>query len=683
MVQVRNPLPKNNNGSINVDKWLKSINNTSPLIENASRLAQLTGEDQLTYHETSCFSQGLEIAEILSKLQSDPATIAAGLIYSTTEHTDLSCEDIKAQLGNTVARLVEGLKETLQINNLQQFIRTHNQQQINNIRKMLLAMVRDFRVVVIKLAERLSIMRSLDKLDKEMQIQIAQATMEIFAPLASRLNFHQIKWELEDLAFYYLDQQSYKDIAKNLAERRIDRDNRVAAIIDTLKQSLKKMNIDADIYGRSKNIYSIKQKMLRKHVDFKEIYDASAVRIIVSSIPDCYTVLSLVHELWQPIHDEFDDYIATPKLNGYQSIHTAVVDTNNKNFEIQIRTHDMQEFAEQGVAAHWMYKEAKAKQTSYGEKITWLRNLLEWQKELIHDEPALKKLEKNIFQDRVYVFTPAGDIIDLPTGATPLDFAYHVHTEVGHRCRGAKISGKIVQLTYILKTGDQVEILTTKKSQPSRDWLATQQGYLKTSSARSKVLQWFKHNDTEKQHIEEEKPKPDAPAPEPSPEIVTAQVVSIDRPIDTQKSEITISGLSHILSRIAKCCKPVPGDPIIGYITQGQGVTIHHKRCKNMLNIQNTQPNRFIETNWHHQTQKAYPVDIEIMADNHPSLIHNITKVLAAAKISLLQLKTIPNKKSNHHIKVILTIKTLSAKSLTKTLDRLLQITYVHSTKRV
>jgi GTP pyrophosphokinase len=730
MVHIKTPTPLNNDGSVDIDAWIKQLNTSSqsaPLIKDACQLARVTGEDQPVKYGTTCFLQGLEIAEILNELQFDKESIAAAIVYSTVKYTDLTIEDIEEQLGEKIARLIKSLQQMSIISKLSEKIDPHSRQQLDNIRKMLLTMVRDVRVVVIKLAERLFIMRSLRHQNENVQRDFAQITMDIFAPLANRLGLHQIKWELEDLAFSYLESKTYKEIAKHLDERRTDRDNRIKRIVETLNENLNKTHIKADVQGRAKHIYSIKRKMQRKNVDFSQIYDATAVRVLVNTTDECYSALSIAHELWKSIPEEFDDYINAPKPNGYQSIHTAVIGPANKNFEIQIRTHKMHEESEKGVAAHWMYKEGKPKQLDYEEKIVWLRNLLDWQKELTHDASLPDELEKSIFEERIYVFTPAGDIIDLPAGSTPLDFAYHIHSEVGHRCRGAKINTKIVPLTYQLKTGDQVEVLTAKNSNPSRDWLITQRGYLKTSTARAKVLQWFKHQDFEthvangRDTLERELQRLGIDKVNLS-EIATklnyksadlmlaafgnnnlrlAQITNLihaelesslptkpEIPTTTTikevsgKDHITVQGVGNLLSRLAKCCKPVPGDPIIGYITQGQGVTVHHRDCKNIIYADTTSPDRLIEVQWNDSSQKTYPVDIEIIAYDRQGLVRDITVTMANEKINILNLNFSINK-TNNNAKVILTIAISDLSSLSKILDHINQIPNIHSIKRV
>ncbi len=732
MVHIRNPIPQTKEGSVDIDAWIKSQEIPEQyitLIKHACQLAQLTGEDQPTRFGSNCFLQGLELAEILAELKLDPESIATAIIYSTAKNTDLSTEDVSEQLNKNIAKLLSGVLQLGVINLSQQKPQTQSSQQIDNIRKMILAMVQDVRVVVIKLAERLSMMRTLKNFSEEFRHHIAQESMQIFAPLANRLGLHQIKWELEDLSFLHLEPKAYKEIAKKLDEKRTTRNKRVKRIVSTINNALQKNHVDAEVYGRAKHIYSIRRKMLRKNVDFEEIYDTIAVRVLVSTNNACYQTLSLVHELWQPIPVEFDDYINQPKQNGYQSIHTAVIDSDNKNFEIQIRTHHMHDAAELGVAAHWIYKEGRQKRTAYEEKISWLRELLEWQKELTHDKEAPKNLQETHLDDRIYVFTPTDDVIDLALGSTPLDFAYHIHTQVGHRCRGAKINGKIVPLTYQLKTGDKIEILTNNKGEPSRDWLVVQQGYLKTSAARSKVSQWFKRKDFEshvaqgKENLEKElqklhitndinfaqtASKLNFKSPElmfaalttgnlklahiintiktainPATEVNEKDMAILAQPtkLASNRQAVSIHGMDNLLTKIAKCCKPIPGDSVVGYITQNQGITIHHKHCNNVQYAEKHQPNRLIEVSWNQMAQKIYPVDLEIMAHDRQTLLKDISTTMANEKIKMTNLIAYLNPQKQS-VKIKITIEIQDINSLGNIINRIQQLPSILSVER-
>jgi GTP pyrophosphokinase len=444
------------------------------------------------------YLHALAVAEILDDLKLDYETLAAAMLHDVVEDTEVTLDDVRARFGDVIAHLVDGVTKMERIGEFQDIaLGSQEHNQAESLRKLLLAMAEDVRVVLIKLADRLHNMRTLRYLDEARQRRIAQETMEIYAPLANRLGIWQIKWELEDLSLRYLEPEAYQSIASMLDEKREDRERYIAGVIATLAAELKKAGITATISGRPKHINSIWRKMQRKRVDFDQIFDMRAVRILVKEEKDCYAALGVVHGLWRHIPREFDDYIANPKENLYRSLHTAVVGPGGHNLEVQIRTEEMHKHAELGVAAHWRYKEGRGFDPGYEEKIAWLRQLLEWREEEHSANDFVDRFKSEAFQERVYVLTPQGRIIDLPQGSTPLDFAYAVHTEIGHRCRGAKIDGRIVPLTYQLKNGEQVEVLTTRHGEPSRDWLNSHLGYLKTSKAKSRVRSWFKRQDYE------------------------------------------------------------------------------------------------------------------------------------------------------------------------------------------
>lgn len=732
MVHTRLPIPCREDGSVDIEQWMTQLdlsNESHTLIKQACELAQVTGEDRHITADSNCFLQGLELAEILAELNLDADTIAAGIVYSAFRHTDLTQDDIKQTLGKEVAKLVEGLQ---QADNLHALLQPHaksNPQQIDNARKMILAMASDMRIVAARLAAHLCLLRQVkNSSDKTRRQQAAKEAIDIFAPLANRLGLYYIKWELEDLAFSITNPDEYKAIAKQLDERRVDREKRVDHIVDTLKQIAKTAHVTADIYGRAKHIYSIKRKMDKKHLPFDEIYDAIAVRVLVDQVEDCYKMLSFVHDTWEPIHREFDDYIATPKPNGYQSIHTAVFDEDRKKFEVQIRTHAMHEAAELGVAAHWKYKEGATKSADEN-KIACLRQILEWHRELTDDDSFSAELEQNLFQDRVYIFTPQHDIIDLPTGSTPLDFAYHVHSQIGHHCQGAKVSGKMVPLNYTLKTGDQVEILTATKASPSRDWLSLQRAYLKTSSARAKVLQWFKQHDHETQSIEgkllleRELRKNNvshinindlaanagfktleafyialgaghlrfaqiAPLILDKVEKTTeSKPIEIIMPVTLPKAHkrdgINIQGIDHLLFKLAKCCKPIPGDDIIGYLTRTQGITIHRTACKNIQATETSEVERLTEASWNQvERSQNYPADIEIIAHYQPELTHHIATLLLNEKVPIMQLCSM-NQKHSTLFKIMLTIGVPHRDNLDRIIKKLSQFSAVSSVRRI
>lgn len=593
MVKAKDDSELLKHDNIHVEQWIaylvtKGYTEQIDLLRDVFVLTQLTGAKQPTDLKLSCFQIGLVMIDILADLQVDIETLAAALLYPELAYSFLSLEDIEKQFGHSIAKILKGV---LRMGILS--TEGSNTKQVENIRKMLLVMVDDVRVVLVKLAERLCVLRESQQLDNTLRRSLAKEAMNIYAPLAHRLGVGLLKWEIEDLAFRYLEPIVYKEIATGLKIKRVERDKYVKQIIDLLTQSITQHNItDFTVYGRSKNIYSIYRKMKLKHLYLEEIHDATAVRILVNNIEDCYAVLSVVHELWLPVPQEFDDYISKPKPNGYQSLHTAVIGPKKRLFEIQIRTYSMHEFAEMGIAAHWKYKEGVGREKpGYERKIAWLREVLAWHKELSIKTESQNALEQDILDDRVYVFTPQGDVLDLPMYATVLDFAYRIHTSLGHRCRGAKVNGKMVPLNFSLKTGDRVEVLTTKEEKPSRDWLNPHLHYLMTSRAKAKVLHWFKMQDYDL-HMKEGL-TPSQPISITPPKVFFEDVKSKIKP-----GNLYIEGIGRLLTNVARCCNPVLGDEVIGYITVGRGVSIHRQDCKNILHASERQRKRFLAVNW-------------------------------------------------------------------------------------
>jgi GTP pyrophosphokinase len=632
------------------------------------------------------YLHALAVAEILDDLKLDYETLAAAMLHDVVEDTEVTLDDVRARFGDVIAHLVDGVTKMERIGEFQDIaLGSQEHNQAESLRKLLLAMAEDVRVVLIKLADRLHNMRTLRYLDEARQRRIAQETMEIYAPLANRLGIWQIKWELEDLSLRYLEPEAYQSIASMLDEKREDRERYIAGVIATLAAELKKAGITATISGRPKHINSIWRKMQRKRVDFDQIFDMRAVRILVKEEKDCYAALGVVHGLWRHIPREFDDYIANPKENLYRSLHTAVVGPGGHNLEVQIRTEEMHKHAELGVAAHWRYKEGRGFDPGYEEKIAWLRQLLEWREEEHSANDFVDRFKSEAFQERVYVLTPQGRIIDLPQGSTPLDFAYAVHTEIGHRCRGAKIDGRIVPLTYQLKNGEQVEVLTTRHGEPSRDWLNSHLGYLKTSKAKSRVRSWFKRQDYELnvsagrgildrefhrlgisdlsvdklaarfkyKQVEEllaaigrGEITPGHLANAASDLLPRQEAPEQPRPrLSRRKQAATapgfrIRGVGNLLTSLARCCNPVPNDPIIGYITRGRGVTIHRQDCGNILRLQGEERARLIEVEWGVSANDNYPVDIVIEAYDRSGLLRDITTLLANEKINVTGVNT-------------------------------------------
>ncbi len=636
---------------------------------------QLASQHESSIHE-SLIEQGLAIASELQTLKCDNDALSAALIYPSFIYTKAATELVTKNVDNPVAKLLLGTKKMEMIDTLSLQTKMFSQQQnvVDNLRKMLLAMVDDIRIVLIKLAERLVHLKYVQQQPEVIQKETAQKAMDIYAPLANRLGIGQFKWQMEDLAFCYLDTDNYNAILKHLNMQRDEREKYIDLIIKELEILIARAHFEkASIYGRAKHIHSIFRKMQRKHVDITKIYDTSAVRVLAPSIEDCYTALSLIHEKWSHVPKEFDDYIAKPKPNGYRSIHTAIIGPDNHHVEIQIRTYQMDDESERGVAAHWKYKEGKKPASSYEEKINWLREVIGWQKEVSPDTQSRDSLYQQIFEDRVYVFTPNGDVLDLALGATPLDFAYHVHTNLGHRCRGAKINGAIAPLTQALKTGDRVEILTTKEGHPSRDWLNPASGYLKTNHARAKVRHWFR------QEILAENVPTGATRPKALPPEKTEKIETTVTQRDTG-SFVTIENIRNLLTKLARCCQPIPGDPILGYITKGSGVTIHHRDCRNVQQALKFRSYRIIAVDWGAAPQQ-YPVNLLIEANDRSGLIRDISSILANEHIPILGLNTRVNKLENRAY-ITLTIEIKNLDVLDNIVNHLHQIPDVIMIKR-
>jgi GTP pyrophosphokinase len=553
---------------------------------------------------------------------------------------------------------------------------------------MFMAMFSDVRVVLIKLADRLHNMRTLGSLPEERRNRIARETLEIFAPLANRLGIWQWKWELEDLGFRYVNPRGYREIAQLIDERRLERESDIEHYIELLRERMAEAGIpNAEISGRPKHIYSIHCKMEDKGLPFEQIHDIRGVRVVLDTVAQCYQVLGIVHGLWRPIPGEFDDYIATPKDNLYRSLHTAVVADDGKTLEVQIRTPSMHETAEYGIAAHWRYKEGgKQRDIEFEQKINWLRQLMEWRQDITDATEFVASLKTDVFQDRVYTFTPKGDVIDLPAGSTPIDFAYHIHTEVGHRCRGAKVNGKLVSLDYQHKNGDQVSILSAKRGGPSRDWLNPALGYVKTGRARSKIRQWFRRQDREKniaqgrEVLERELKRLDVAGMAHEKVAGLFQYDKLDeflaavgcgdinnqqiatRIIEAERQEkaieeeiflptvpssavvgegITVRGTGGLLTHLGRCCSPVAGDDIVGYVTRGRGVTVHRRDCPNIFRID--EPERLIEVDWG-TDKKTYPVMIHILAYDRGGLMRDIASLVAADDINMTSINVTTSK---------------------------------------
>jgi RelA/SpoT family (p)ppGpp synthetase len=653
------------------------------LIERAYAVAERAHTDQTRKTGGPYIQHPLAVAFLLADLGMDPDTIAAGLLHDVVEDTDVDLEILAQEFGPDVASLVDGVTKLEQIEQEQidrfnkMGERLRDEQESESLRKMFIAMAEDIRVVIIKLADRLHNMRTLDPLPPERRKTFARETLEIFAPLANRLGVWQWKWELEDLSLRYLDPATYAEIASLIKERRLEREAGIQRHVQVLKQKLAQESIEAEITGRPKHIYSIYNKMGRKGVPFQRVYDVRGIRVITDTVPDCYRVLGIVHGLWKPIPGEFDDYIATPKENLYQSLHTAVVGDDGNTLEVQIRTWEMHRTAEYGIAAHWRYKESGKRDEAFEAKIAWFRSLLEWRKEVTDASEFVDLMKTDIFQDRVYAFTPKGKLIDLPVAATPIDFAYQVHTEIGHRCRGARVNGKLVSLDYQLRNGDQVEILTARRGGPSRDWLNPALGLIKTSRARNKIRQWFRRQDRQQNiaqgreiverelkrlgverlgheavaqlfsyeelgdfyaavgfgdiHSQQIAGKIAATRPREEVEFPLAP----PPPVPTVEG-IQVQGTGGLLTRLARCCNPLPGDDIIGYVTRGRGVTVHRRDCPNILRLEDTE--RLIEVSWGTRVQTV-PATIHITAYDRARLLSEISNIIGAEDINISAVK--------------------------------------------
>ena len=659
----------------------------------------------------------LHVARILADLGLDGQTLAAALLHDTVEDTDLTLDEVEAEFGAGVARLVEGATKLTRIE-----FRSDQQLQAENIRRMLLAMADDIRVVLIKLADRLHNMRTLDALPEPRRRRISRETLDIYAPLAHRLGLGQIKWELEDLAFRSIDPDRYQEIVGRVNRKRTDRERLVVDLGEILARELDKIDIQAVITGRPKHIYSIWQKMQRDHKDFTQIYDLLAMRVLVDSVKDCYGVLGVVHSLWKPVPGRFKDYIAMQKSNGYQSLHTTVISHMGEPIEVQIRTNEMHRIADFGVAAHWNYKEGGG-DPKFDGKLSWLRLLMEWQKEVMDAESFVDAVKVDIFQDEVFVFSPKGDVFNLPAGSTPVDFAYRVHTEVGHRCIGAKVNGRMVPLDYELSNGEIVEILATKGPHgPSRDWL----NFVKSASARERIRKWFKSQRREenvakgrdllgkelhRMHRLALNQLPEGKLEEMaahykytsaedflaaigygdvSPHSVVMRM-ALTRGDDGDElraiplipqvrptPRVLVRGERGILTRVAPCCQPVPGDAITGFTTRGKGVSVHRMDCVNAVNSPDA--DRLVPVDWDMEASQLYPVSIKIEAWDRTGLLRDIATVVAEQRINMSAASVHVYDDKTAVVSATVEIDSLS--QLSRLLEKLEQVRDVHTVAR-
>ncbi|WP_029420965.1 RelA/SpoT family protein [Alicyclobacillus macrosporangiidus] len=696
------------------------------LIRRAYRYAEEAHRGQLRRSGEPYITHPIAVAMILADLRLDATTLAAALLHDVVEDTKATDEEIVRQFGADVAALVDGVTKLKRI----KFDSTE-EQQAENLRKMFMAMAKDIRVLLIKLADRLHNMRTLRYQPPEKQLRTARETLEIFAPLAHRLGIYTLKWELEDLSLRYLNPQQYYRIVNLMAQKRKERETYVGEVIQVLREKLREIDIQAEVSGRAKHIYSIYRKMVTQNKEFNEIYDLFAIRVIVDSVKDCYGVLGIVHTMWKPMPGRFKDYIAMPKANMYQSLHTTVIGPRGEPLEIQIRTWEMHQTAEYGIAAHWVYKEGGQKaEGKFAQKLAWFREVLEWQQDFRDAQEFMETLKIDLFSDEVFVFTPKGDVIELPAGSVPIDFAYRIHTDIGNRCIGAKVNGKIVPLDYRLRTGDIVEVLTSKHSYgPSRDWLKI----VKSSQAKSKIRAWFKKEKREeniargRELIEKELTRQRL---EPHLLITPAYMSDVlqkfnfskeddlyaavgygglsavqvatrlveryrrdhsDGPLDKVSLEarergkpshsgVRVRGVDNLLIRFARCCNPVPGDEIVGFVTRGRGVSVHRADCPNALQLRANEE-RVIDVEWAGAPDQSYPVDIELVSMDRHGLINEVMNAVAETKTDIQAVYGRVDDKRIAHVNLTVRIRNLD--HLRTVVERLKRIKDVHSVRRL
>jgi GTP pyrophosphokinase len=673
--------------------------------------------DAATHPETAQH-RASSVALSLLDLGLDPTTITAGVLAADVAGDEA---DVRARYGDEVFGLLEAVARLRSIH------WDHLEREATeNLRKMFLALASDARGVLIALADRAHLMRDLGEMPVAERRSLARETMDVYAPLANRIGVWQLKWELEDLAFRELEPQIYREIGRLLAEKRAARRDAIAEVIASVREQIAAAGIEGKISGRPKHIYSIYKKMQRKKLGFEHIYDVLAVRVLVREVAECYAVLGIVHGRWAPIAGEFDDYVAKPKANFYRSLHTAVVGPGGRNVEVQIRTFEMHELSEYGVAAHWKYKEGKRSDRAFDEKINWMRQLMEWQKEVTDPHDLAESLKSDIFRDQVYVFTPTDEVVDLPQGATPIDFAYRIHTMVGHRCRGAKVDGQIVPLDFALSTGQKVEIITGKPARPSRDWLNPHLGYVASASARQKIRQWFRaqqredsvaagrelverelkrlgvtdqtsldevtalcgFDDTEDFHAKlgfgdispqhvaqrlleaERKRRP----PEPPPAVAPVA------PRRRAGNSVSIGGVDDVMSQAANCCHPVPGDEVIGYITRGRGLAIHRRDCPNTKH--RPEPERWMDVDWGAKYDELYPVQIEVVAADRAGLLRDIADVVASEGVNM-SAASAGNRDKEGAARLRATLEIRQSEQLVRVMTKLERLPYVRYVHRV
>jgi GTP diphosphokinase / guanosine-3',5'-bis(diphosphate) 3'-diphosphatase len=748
---------------MNIDRLMETLPDLysiadRDLIYRAYRVAENAHSGQNRVSGEPYINHCVAVASILAELRVPADVVVAGLLHDTVEDTDITLNKITSDFGKDVAKLVDGVTKLTQLPRVsrgdqhpeedaeEEEIRVAADRRgepdpgeaagrisksrrydlvSETLRKTFLAMGEDVRVVLIKLADRLHNMRTLGHLPEVKRRRIGQETLDIFAPLANRLGIWQMKWELEDLGFRYVNPEKYKEIANNIAEKRLDREREMKEIIDHLTEIITLAGLKADLSGRPKHIYSIYRKMVRKGVPFDQVHDIRGVRIVVPDVPSAYSTLGVIHTHWRPLPGQFDDYIAVPKDNFYQSLHTSVLYDDGKTLELQIRTPEMHQNAELGIAAHWRYKEGAPRDDAFEKKILWFRSLMEWKQDVEDAGEFVDSLKTDVFQDRVYIFTPKGDIYDLPTGSTPIDFAYHVHTDIGHRCRGAKVNGKLVSLDYVLHTGEQVEILTAKRGGPSRDWLNPNLGLVKTQRAKAKIRYWFKKQAREqninqgRDLLEKELRRlglgdinieqlarqfeyrtvedlfvaigcGDIPLIRIANQLMENEQddeglnfgtrVLTDTTLESHDA-ITVVGLKGLLTSNARCCNPVPGDDIVGYITRGRGATIHRTDCPNILRLRERE--RLVRVAWG-EPKRTYPVSVRVKAYDRDGLARDVSNLVANEGINMGLVQAGVNHASKLSLAVLdLVLEVKDIDQLTRVLTRIEALPNVMEAHRV
>jgi GTP pyrophosphokinase len=717
------------NRDIASEQWLEALTARLPqpereLVIRADDWAQLHYPGRMHPTGHLWIDHARAAAGILGSLRVGGEAIAATLLLGAPIATRTEHDVLHSAFGPAVVSLAEGAASMAQIQalrskNVAGTKRNDRAAQLEALRKMFLSMAQDVRMVLIKLADQVQWLRELaSKEDADAREDIARETLELFSPLANRLGVWQLKWELEDLAFRCLEPETYRNLARQLDEKRKDRETYIGEVIRVLRAELQVAGIEAEVSGRPKHIYSIWRKMQKKGVGLNDLFDVRAVRVMVGDVKDCYTVLGIVHNLWTPIPLEFDDYIARPKANDYRSLHTAVVGPDSKVLEVQVRTHDMHQHAELGVAAHWRYKEAVKGDRALDEKISWLRNVLEWKDELADAAELAEYFKTDLFQDMVYVVTPQGRVVDLPRGSTPVDFAYHLHSELGHRCRGAKVNGQIVPLTFTLSNGQRVEIIAAKEGGPSRDWLNPALGYLKSNRARAKVRQWFNNQQLDEamahgravlekdlqrlgktgQNLEELASRLEFAGVndlfaalgrgEVTPRQVQSAVLGEEvaqekppgqpatAPAAATPSGVLIVGVDKLLTVLARCCKPAPPDRIVGFVTKGRGVTVHRAACHNVARLPQE---RLIAADWGKTVASKFPVDIEVIAGSHPALMRDILDIFTREKVRVTSSTSFSH---DLNAKMAFTLEVEGLPQLTRLLAAVRDISGVESARR-